>query len=650
MIPASRDAAQEDPTALPHSATLHPVNKPSRSARLRYVFDNFMARGTVALIAGLFLVAAIGVIAITLVIGILGFAGEGVRLSDLLWNSLMRTLDAGTMGGDEGNFGFLAGMLAVTLFGIFIISALIGIINTGLEGKLSQLRKGRSRVVETGHTVILGWSQEIFTIVSELVVANENQSRSSIVVLADRDKGEMDDEIRGRLGRTGKTSVVCRSGNPTDIDDLEIASLETSRSIVILSTGSDDPDTDVIKTMLAITNHPRRRAEPYHIVAELRDDANLDVARLVGTTEAQLIVASDLIARITAQTCRQPGLSIVYTELLDFEGDEIYFSRQPELAGRTFGDALLAFEDSTLIGVRAAGGTPRLNPPMDTVIGPGDELIAISSDDDTVRLANEPVEPDATAIRVREPRPAPPERTLVLGWNARAATVIRELDGYVTAGSTVTVVADLGHVAATLDALRPSLRNQELTFLQADTTSRAVLEGLDVPSYDHIVVLCYSDTLETQRADSKTIITLLHLRDMEERAGLDLSIVSEMLDLRNRALAEVTHADDFIVSGRLVSLLMAQVAENAQLNAVFADLFDQAGSEIYLRRAADYVAVDTEVAFATIVESARRRNEVAIGYRVQPAGTGGAHGVTINPTKSSRLTFGARDGVIVLAE
>ena len=183
----------------------------------------------------------------------------------------MRTLDPGTMGGDEGSPGFLLGMLTVTLFGIFIISALIGIINTGLEGKLAELRKGRSRVVESGHTVILGWSQEVYTVVSELVTANANQPKSAIVILADRDKGEMDDDIRARLPHTGKTSIICRTGTPMDIDDLEIARLETSRAIVILSPETDDPDADVIKTMLAVTNHPRRRPEPYHIVAELHD-------------------------------------------------------------------------------------------------------------------------------------------------------------------------------------------------------------------------------------------------------------------------------------------------------------------------------------------------------------------------------------------
>ena len=217
----------------------------------------------------------------------------------------------------------------------------------------------------------------------------------------------MDDEIRTRLPSTGRTSIVCRSGDPMDIDDLEIARLQTSRSIIILSPENDDPDADVIKTMLAVTNHPRRRAEPYHVVAELRDAANMDVARLVGGDEAQLILSGDLIARIVAQTCRQTGLSIVYTELLDFDGDEIYFASIPDLVGQTFGDALLAFEDSALIGLRPADGKPTLNPPMETVIAAGDHLIVISEDDDTVRLATDRVagrrsrDPDARRDRGR---------------------------------------------------------------------------------------------------------------------------------------------------------------------------------------------------------------------------------------------------------
>jgi voltage-gated potassium channel Kch len=48
--------------------------------------------------------------------------------------------------------------------------------------------------------------------------------------------------------------------------------------------------------------------------------------------------------------------------------------------------------------------------------------------------------------------------------------------------------------------------------------------------------------------------------------------------LRNRELAEVAHVDDFIVSDHLVSLMMAQLSENAELFDVFTDIFDPEGS------------------------------------------------------------------------
>jgi ion channel POLLUX/CASTOR len=46
----------------------------------------------------------------------------------------------------------------------------------------------------------------------------------------------------------------------------------------------------------------------------------------------------------------------VYTELLNFSGDEIYFKREPQLAGKTYGEALLAYEDSCVMGLRKADG------------------------------------------------------------------------------------------------------------------------------------------------------------------------------------------------------------------------------------------------------------------------------------------------------
>ena len=59
-----------------------------------------------------------------------------------------------------------------------------------------------------------------------------------------------------------------------------------------------------------------------------------------------------------------------------------------------------------------------------------------------------------------------------------------------------------------------------------------------------------------------------------------------------------------------------------------------------------------DVNFYTVVEAARRKGEVAIGYRIEGAAddAGRMYGVHINPTKSERVTFRHEDRIIVIAE
>jgi len=154
-------------------------------------------------------------------------------------------------------------------------------------------------------------------------------------------------------------------------------------------------------------------------------------------------------------------------------------------------------------------------------------------------------------------------------------------------------------------------------------------------------------------ADSKTLISLLHLRDIARKVdGCHYSILTEMLDVRNLELAEVTKADDFIVSDRFISLLISQISESKALSGVFEDIFNVEGSEIYLKPARNYVELNTEVNFYTIVESARRRNEVAIGFRTGKDATNqkANYGIVLNPHKSEMKTFSIDDQVIVLSK
>ena len=537
---------------------------------------------------------------------------------------------------------------------LFIAPVVAGLVIIAAMKRVGMLVSGRSAVLEEGHTVVLGWSDQVYAVIAGLVDANKSRGRAAIAVLADKPQVEMQDLIEGHVGDTGSTRVICRTGNPIDINDLQVVSLDSARSIISLAPEGPGADTQTIKTLLAVTNSPNRSKTPYNVVASVSDSRNHAVAQIAGGAETIVVDADDISAKLVVLTARQSGLSAVYMELLDFAGDEIYIVKEPALAGKTFGEALQAFGTSSVLGLMGADGTVRLKPPMETAIAPTDQLIVLASDETAVRLGQKAPAIVEQAIAPTRVTPAAPVKTLVLGWNRRAKSILRNLDSYGDPQSTVHVVAGAG----TADAIGALISGASWTNVTAssaagDTSDREVLEGLDVGSYDHVIVLA-SDDMAVQETDARTLVTLLNLRDIHDKKGQPgrgYSIVSEMLDERSRQLGQLTQADDFVISPKLTSLLLTQLSENRHLAGVFADLMGPAGAEIYLKPAEDYVLAGQAVDFHTVVEAARRRGEVAIGYRIKErASQPPAFGVVLNPNKKDKVTFKTGDRIVVLAD
>jgi voltage-gated potassium channel Kch len=635
---------------IPHEVKMSHANW---RQRLSYWFDNQLAKGPFVLIGWLGLVTFILVLLATGVALLFGVQPSQSGLKEVFWDFLFQALTPNPFDVTAPGL-FLVIMLGITLLSLLMVSILIGILTTSIESRLSALRRGRSKVLENDHTIILGWSHQIFTIISELVIANENRKNGAvIVILADQDKVSMEEAIHDRISNLKNTRVICRSGTPMDLNDLEIVSPRTARSIIVLPPEGNNPDSYVIKTILAIVNDPNRRSKPYHIITQINNEHNLDVIDMIGAADdVHAILMGDQIARMVAQTSRQSGLSVIYTELLNFSGSEIYFQSEPQLTGMTYGDALMAYEDSCVMGLRFADGALKINPAMDTLISAGDEIIAISEDDDTVKLSQLPSVPlSPEAIRpLQTNHRAVPEKGLILGWNGKAPLIVKELENYVAPGSELLVVSEQD-VDAEIKAKCETCQNQRVSFQHGDISDRHFLGQLDITGFQHIIVLAYEDR-DAQSADAETMVTLLHLRALTENKAGRRVIVSEMLDLRNRRLAEVARVDDFIVSDHLISLMLAQFSENSELYCVFADLFDSIGSEIYFKPVNNYIDVSKPVSFYTLVEAARRRRETAVGYRIMAEMKNAAksYGVYSNPKKSELITFSADDKLVVLAE
>ncbi len=605
--------------------------------RSRYRFDNAISRGTLPIILWL-LAAMLAIVAVCALLLTITRADIGdspdPSFVESYWQTLLRTLDPGTFSGDAG-WGVRIVSFIATIFGITVAAVLVGLIVTGIDSKVEELRRGRSPVVEADHTLVLGWSPRVFTIVSEIIEADGSRDDSAIVVLAAMEKREMEEAFDSRRVKTGKTRLVCRSGEPANLNDLERVAIDGARSVIVLADVDDaDGDAQAVKTVLAALICLGERDVP--VVVELNEAETAQALKHAGPDRVHVVRAPEIIARVTAQACRQPGLSSVWQDLLDFDGDEIYFFPADGLVGRTFGEALLGFERSSVIGRRAADGTVTVNPPPEVEFEAGDAVIVLAEDDDAIEFTGLGP-PDARADTLPAAEDQRPEHVLLIGWNSMARTILTELDRFVPEASTVDVLADADLVPAAR-VVAPPLSRLTMTKLPAEKANLDSLAGqVVVKDYDVVLILGYRSLATAASADARTLLTLL----LVQQAAPGLRVVTELLDSADIELALASGGDDYVVSDALSGYLMSQLAENPDLAGVFDALFE--GTEVVLRLAPAVPYAQGATTFRDVVVAARTRGEIALGYFREDDAD-----VVLNPPKSTEVDLGAGDRVVVI--
>lgn len=603
--------------------------------KLCYKFDKLMSRGTMAI------VCLLGIITFLLVLltALISYFAGGVNNSFLesIWIQFNRTLDPGTLGGDTGSFTFMLMLTVSTLVGVFITSGLIGIITNGLDTKYANLRKGKSKVLESDHVIILGFNDDVYVILEQLIIANENKPRACVVVLGNEEKEVMEERISAVIPDTKTTTIVCRSGESFNRTDIAKCSFETCRSIIV----NEKDDFLVIKTILAVTNMLYENRNAY-LVATIRNKQNFEAAKLAGEGRAIVLYFKNIVARIIAHVCNQPGMSSVFLELIDFDGDEIYFKDFPQLYGKTFGETLLMFDKCTIIGMEK-GGACRLKPPMNTPYEKGCKLIAIAQDDSIT-----------VPITASSPTQALPAKNssahleklkiLFLGTNELLPDILSELDNYLAKDSYLLIAYPDSKDEVSL----MPFNNFRCEMKQCDIYNPQVLLDFMQEGFDHVVILSNTETSE-EDSDAKTLLLLLHLREIAQANGYRFSITSEMLKTQNQELAKVAKVNDFVISSNIASLMMAQLSQNKHLNVIFQDLLDEDGSEIYFMPASRFVDISKPLSMYTITATLAAQEIIFIGYK-RTTGKEGEFEIILNPKKSETIAFGENDLFIVISE
>ncbi|OAY82869.1 putative ion channel POLLUX [Ananas comosus] len=613
---------------------------------------------------------------------LIGFGGLALyAVSDgsfleALWLSWTFVADSGNHA-DQAGLGPRIVSVSISSGGMLIFAMMLGLVSDAISEKVDSWRKGKSEVIESNHILILGWSEKLGSLLKQLAIANKSIGGGVVVVLAERDKEEMELDIAKLEFDFMGTSVICRSGSPLILADLKKVSVSKARAIIVLAAdeNADQSDARALRVVLSLTGV--KEGLRGHVVVELSDLDNEPLVKLVGGELIETVVAHDVIGRLMIQCALQPGLAQIWEDILGFENAEFYIKRWPQLDGMPFEDVLISFPDAVPCGVKVAskGGKIMINPDDKYVLKEGDEILVIAEDDDT--YAPGPLPEVRKGFLPNIPSPCKyPERILFCGWRRDIDDMIMVLEAFLAPGSELWMFNEVPEkerekklMDGGLDLL--GLTNIRLVHKEGNAVIRRHLENLPLETFDSILILADESAEDSiVHSDSRSLATLLLIRDIQSKrlpskevrspiryAGLSHSswiremqqasdksiIISEILDSRTRNLVSVSKISDYVLSNELVSMALAMVAEDKQINRVLEELFAEEGNEMCIRPAEYYLYEQEELSFYDIMVRARERGEIVIGYRL--ANTDQA---IMNPASKSEVRKWSLDDVFVV--
>nr|XP_043621082.1 ion channel DMI1 isoform X2 [Erigeron canadensis] len=367
--------------------------------------------------------------------GLALYAVNDGSLAEALWLSWTFVADSGNHADSVGT-GPRIVSVSISAGGMLIFAMMLGLVSDAISEKVDSLRKGKSEVIESNHILVLGWSDKLGSLLKQLAIANKSIGGGVVVVLAERDKEEMEMDIAKLEFSFMGTSVICRSGSPLILADLKKVSVSKARAIIVLAAdeNADQSDARALRVVLSLTGV--KEGLRGHVVVEMSDLDNEPLVKLVGGELIETVVAHDVIGRLMIQCALQPGLAQIWEDILGFENAEFYIKRWPQLDGLKFEDILVSFPDAIPCGVKVAsdGGKININPNDDYLLKEGDEILVIAEDDDTYSPGPLPEVRRGLFPKKVDP-PKFPEKILFCGWRRDIDDMIMVLEAFLAPGS-----------------------------------------------------------------------------------------------------------------------------------------------------------------------------------------------------------------------
>ena len=535
---------------------------------IKYLIDRMLNKGLLYQL--MLLVFAIIILLLIVSIFIIVFFQYPPK--DAFWDSLMQFIDTGNISSVEGSTGIVITFLMVTFIGVCGWGSLIAMINKALQDRINNLSKGNAFIMEKNHAIILGYGEEALTIVEQFIMAKVK----TIIILSDHNV----DVIRKRVSFIKgykKSNVIIREGNTSRIENIKLLNIAKSSSISIIN----NDDTESLNILLALKKiiEEEELDKKINICVLVHEEDTIEIIKSIEEKNfvIHIIYKYEILYKLIAQSIIYTGLSNVYEDLFSNDGNVFYIEKD-----HNFEDAALKYLEKgmILLGITKEDRSPLLIPNYDNFIKKENRLVILSrnNNDDSI---NEYPDIKPSIIKYKN-------NILLICEDKRYDEIIKEISEYIENNNIAMISYDL-------------IKSQKNKY-------KFMLEKLKKEGITKIVLIS-----EDNITDVKSINILLIIRQIIRKENLNIAILSLLNSIQKRNLIYSDDVRDFIVSGKLIGMLMAQASLSSNILYIFYRKIKKNGKDIIMSPYSDYF--QESKTFQDVYLSLLKKKIVIIGVK-----------------------------------
>ena len=447
-------------------------------------------------------------------------------------------------------------ILAVVVIAIGMVlfsGAIIATLTAAIRSYIDKKSKARGKIDISNHFVILNYNNKVPDIVYNLMCKGY---KNNIVILSYKDKDYITTEIESVISTYDdkktkkKVNVIVKEGNPLLRGNLEDISIDKASNIVIMarddmSHGDDEnisnSDLLSLKIMLALGNfniNPNCNIVVETDTEETKtkiEDLSLTIKNL--KTKSIIPVSfNKKIGQIIAQTIIEPLMANIYLELLSYDGCEFYSYDKTDV------DTYLGKYNNAIPIIKY------------------DKLFVFAEDEKDITKKRERKYSTKRALIIKKEREKEDFTAFVIGTNNKQRFIIENLK--------------------LSSALYGS--NFDVKEYHKDDTTTLINDIRNTEGIKKVLILS-DDSVNYDSYDANVFVTLIALQTaFPDRSNLPF--ITELLDSRNLNSVKDFNIKNAIISNRIMSLLITQLALNKDSKKFFDGLLtidDEVGGDVF---------------------------------------------------------------------